>query len=67
MHMRKTVPHNQPTKQEETMLLIENKRIAQKIMEAPKKVNCGPPVFYELMDISKHTSPRDARLEREFF
>lgn len=46
-------------------LALENAKIVKILRDAPIAVNSKAPHTYELLNISKHTSPRDARLERE--
>lgn len=65
MLSRKNIVVVQPSNILDSKLGMQNSKITKVILDAPLGVNTSPPHTYHLIDISKHTSPRDARLERE--
>ena len=65
MH-KKNLPVIHPTASvQDSRLGYENAKIVKILRDAPVAVNCKPPHTFELLDKSKHTSPRGARLDRE--
>jgi hypothetical protein len=66
MFQRKNLVIVQPDHMNDSKLGQQNEKLFNKIKGAPPGVDTRKPYTQDLMDISAHTAPRNARLEREF-